>query len=169
MIATEKELGAATQRECENRIALGRLFEQHRKRLVRAALRITRNQDDAEDVVQEAAMRALVKLQTFRGESRLETWIYTIVRNCAISRLRIPGRRRLISLDSELSADQTSPRCVALETTMDPERNCLAYELHEIIRSEMQALKAPYRTVILSSNCVTLMAGHAWRRQGFLG
>ena len=148
MIATENEPGATTELESENRIALARLFEQHRKRLVRAALRITRNQDEAEDVVQEAAMRALVKLQTFRGESRLATWIYTIVSNCALSRLRDPARRRLISLDSELSADQNSPRWVALAATMDPEGNCLTYELHEIIRSEMQALKAPYRTVI---------------------
>ena len=148
MIATAKEPAAATEFESKNRIALAQLFEQHRKRLVQAALRITRNQDEAEDVVQEAAMRALVKLQTFRGESRLETWIYTIVSNCALSRLRSPARRRLISLDSELSVDQNSPRWVALEATMDPEGNCLAHELHEIIRSEMQALKAPYRTVI---------------------
>jgi RNA polymerase sigma-70 factor (ECF subfamily) len=124
------------------------LFEQRRTRLVLLALRITHNQDEAEDVVQEAATRALVKLQTFRGESRLETWIYAIVRNCAISRLRSPTRRRLISLDSELSPDQNSPRWVALEGAADPEENCLAYELSEIVRSEMQALRAPERTVI---------------------
>ena len=128
VVVTEGELGTATEAENENRTALTRVLEQHRKRLVLAALRITRNRDEAEDVVQEAAMKALVKLQTFRGESRLETWIYTIVGNCALSRLRSPARRRLISLDSELNADQNSPRWVALEAT-DPEGNCLAYEL----------------------------------------
>jgi RNA polymerase sigma-70 factor (ECF subfamily) len=147
-IKTEGAPGASSEAGSENRIAFARIFEQSRKRLVRAALRITRNQNEAEDVVQEAALRALMKLQTFRGESRLETWIYTIVSNCALSRLRSPARRRLVSLDSEVCADQNSPRWVALEATMDPEEHCLAYELREIVQSEMQALKAPYRAVI---------------------
>jgi len=147
-IETERVPGASSEARGENRIAFTRLFEEHRKRLVRAVLRITRNQDEAEDVVQEAAIRALVNLQTFRGESRLETWTYTIVNHCALSRLRSPARRRLISLDSEVCADQNSPRWVALEATIDPEENCLAYELREIVHSEMQALKAPYRAVV---------------------
>jgi RNA polymerase sigma-70 factor (ECF subfamily) len=146
--AAEREPRLLTAPETENRIAFTRVFEQHRRGLHLAALRITRNQDEAEDVVQEAAIRALLNLHTFRGESRLETWIYAIVGNCAISRLRSAAKRRLLSLDSELNTDQNSPRWVALEETMDPEGECLADELHEIVCSEMEALKAPYRTVI---------------------
>jgi RNA polymerase sigma-70 factor, ECF subfamily len=132
----------------ENRIILTRLFEQHRKKLVRVAMRITHNQDDAEDVVQEAALRALLKLQSFRGESRLETWIYTIVANCALSRLRSPVRRRSISLDSELNADENSPRWIALDAGKTPEGNCLACELEEIVLAEIELLKAPYPSVL---------------------
>ncbi len=146
--ATEIELRILTAPEAENRIAFTRIFEQHRRGLLLAALRITRNQDEAEDVVQEAAIRALLKLHTFRGESRLETWIYAIVGNCAISRLRSLARHRLLSLDSEFKTDQNSPRWVAFEATMDPEGECLADELHEIVCSEMETLTAPYRTVI---------------------
>jgi RNA polymerase sigma-70 factor, ECF subfamily len=145
MIATA---GAAPEPESKNLVALTRLFEQRRTKLVLLALRITHNQDEAEDIVQEAATRALVKLQTFRGESRLETWIYAIVRNCAISRLRSPTTRRMVSLDSELSPDQNSPRWVALEETADPEENCLTYELSQILHSEMEALRATDRAVI---------------------
>jgi RNA polymerase sigma-70 factor (ECF subfamily) len=148
MVTTEREPRTATELENENRIALGQLFEQHHRRLVRAAMRITRNQDEAEDVVQEALMRALVKLHTFRGESRLETWVYTIVGNCGISRLRSPARRHLVLLDSESSADQNSPRWVSLKSTTDPEGDYMAFELHEIVRCELEALKAPYRSVI---------------------
>jgi RNA polymerase sigma-70 factor (ECF subfamily) len=148
MTAAERDPRLSMASETENRIALTRIFEQHRRGLLLAAFRITRNRDEAEDVVQEAAIRALLKLHTFRGESRLETWIYAIVGNCAISRLRSVARRRLFSLDSELNSDQNSPRWVALEATMDPEEECLAGELHKIVCSEMEALKAPYRTVI---------------------
>ena len=148
VIETERAPGASGESESERRIALTRLFEQHRKRLLLTALRITRDADEAEDVVQEAAMRALMKLQTFRGEASLETWLHTIVSNCAISRLRSSARRCLISLDSEWGADQHFPRWVALEPRTDPEGICLAFELYGIIRSEMQVLKAPYRTAI---------------------
>jgi RNA polymerase sigma-70 factor (ECF subfamily) len=148
MTAAEREPRLSMASETENRIALTRIFEQHRRGLFLRALRITRNQDEAEDVVQEAAIRALLNLHTFRGESRLETWIYAIVSNCAISSLRSVARRRLLSLDSELNTDQNSPRWVALDKTMDPEGECLADELHKIVRSEMEALEPPYRTVI---------------------
>jgi RNA polymerase sigma-70 factor (ECF subfamily) len=148
MTAAERDPRLSMASETENRIALTRIFEQHRRGLLLAALRITRNRDEAEDVVQEAAIRALLKLHTFRGESRLETWIYAIVGNCAISRLRRLARHRLLSLDSEWNTDQNSPRWVALEAAMDPEGECLADELHEIVCSEMETLKAPYRTVI---------------------
>jgi RNA polymerase sigma-70 factor, ECF subfamily len=146
--ATEIEPRLLTAPETENRIAFTRIFEQHRRGLLLAALRITRNQDEAEDIVQEAAIRAPPNLHTFRGESRLETWIYAIVGNCAISRLRSVARRRLFSLGSESNTGQNSPRWVALEETMDPEGECLFDELREIVCSEMEALKAPYRTVI---------------------
>jgi RNA polymerase sigma-70 factor, ECF subfamily len=148
MAPTGKVPETATGLESENRIALTRLFEEHRTRLVLAAQRVTHNKDEAEDVVQEAAIKALVKLQTFRGELCLETWVWAIVSNCAIGRLRNPARRRSISLDSELVPSRNSPRWVALAETADPEQNCLAYELSEILRSEMEALKAPYRTVL---------------------
>jgi RNA polymerase sigma factor (sigma-70 family) len=74
--------------------------------------------------------------------------MYTIVNNCALTRLRSPARHRLVSLDSELCADEHSPRWVAQEATMDPEETCLACEFREIVHAEVQALKPPYRIVI---------------------
>ena len=148
VIEAKRAPEASGESDFGRRIALTRLFEQHRKRLLLTALRITRDADEAEDVVQEAAIRALMKLQTFRGESSLETWVHTIVSNCAISRLRSAARRCLISLDSEFGANQHFPRWVALEPRADPEGTCLACELYGIVRSEMQVLKAPYRTAI---------------------
>lgn len=142
-VTAESEPRLSMRSKNEDRIALTQIFERHRRGLLLAAFRITRNQDEAEEVVQEAAIKALLKLDTFRGESRLDTWIYAIVSNCAISRLRSLARRRWISLDSEVTTDQSSPRWTALETKMDPERECSAEELREIVCSEMEALKSP--------------------------
>jgi len=57
-----------------------------------------RNESDAEDVVQDAFVLALTKLDSFKGNSQFYTWLFRIARNSAISRLR--KKRPKVSLDS---------------------------------------------------------------------
>jgi RNA polymerase sigma-70 factor, ECF subfamily len=134
--------------ESENYIALTQLFGQRRNRLIRAALRITRNEEDAEDVVQEAAVRALVNLHSFRGESRIDTWIHAIIGNSAINRLRSPSRRREVSLDSETTGHQNVLPYILSDANISPEQSCVRHELHEIIHLEIDGLKDSYRDPI---------------------
>jgi len=143
-------LGANTEEELkiEKLTMLTRLLEQDRKKFLRAAQRFTRNQDEAEDVIQDSVLKALIKLQSFRGESRLDTWLYTIICNCAISRLRSPARRRSVSLDTETCTEQDFPRWVALDLSLNPEDSSINSELLGIMRAEIEALGAPYRSVL---------------------
>lgn len=55
---------------------------------VQTAYRIVKNRDDAEDAVQDAMLNAFQKLSSFRGESRLSTWVHMIVVNSALMHLR---------------------------------------------------------------------------------
>lgn len=134
--------------ESENYAALVQLFEQRRGRLVRAALGVMRNQEDAEDVVQEAALRALVKLNSFRGESQIGTWIYTIIRHSAINRLRSPYRRRELPLDNAMTDQEDVLSHIPADTHVSPEQSCMQHELREIVRSEIEGLKCLYRAPI---------------------
>src|SRR5208283_3102886 len=68
--------------------AFGELYERHRLKAYRTALRILRNQQDAEDAVQRAFQRALVNLQRFREDSTFSTWLTRIVINEALMLLR---------------------------------------------------------------------------------
>ena len=68
--------------------AFGELYERHQLKTYRAALRILRNQQDAEDAVQRAFQRALVNLKRFRGDSAFSTWLTRIVINEALMLLR---------------------------------------------------------------------------------
>ena len=68
--------------------AFGELYERHQLRAYRTALRILRNQHDAEDAVQRAFQRALVNLQRFREASSFSTWLTRIVINEALMLLR---------------------------------------------------------------------------------
>jgi len=68
--------------------AFGELYKRHQRKAYCAALRILRNQQDAEDAVQRAFQRALVNLQRFREDSTFSTWLTRIVINEALMLLR---------------------------------------------------------------------------------
>jgi len=59
----------------------------HSARLFRVAFRITGNQADAEDVVQEAFLRGYRKLESFESRSDFGTWIYRIAVRCALNKI----------------------------------------------------------------------------------
>src|SRR5246127_5804233 len=64
------------------------LVERHSAYVYRLAYRMTGNREDAEEVVQEAFLRAYQKLQQFAGNANFGTWVYRIAANYAIDRLR---------------------------------------------------------------------------------
>jgi len=66
----------------------------HVPRMYRVALRVVAEADTAHDVVQEACVRALQKLDSFQGRSSLATWLHRITVNCANDALRSDARRR---------------------------------------------------------------------------
>ena len=78
---------AAARRE-----ALAQALVEHGDRLYSLALRITRDPDMASDAVQEAFATALQRVDDFRGEARLGTWLHRIVYTKAIDLLRARGR-----------------------------------------------------------------------------
>src|SRR5215813_11677476 len=64
------------------------LVERHSVYVYRLAYRMTGNKEDAEEVVQEAFLRAYQKLRQFAGNANFATWVYRIAANYAIDRLR---------------------------------------------------------------------------------
>jgi RNA polymerase sigma-70 factor, ECF subfamily len=70
-------------------------------RLRRFARNLTRNPHDADDVVQIAVERALLKLEQWRRDARLDSWMFKIIRNVWIDELRARGRRDKIFLAAE--------------------------------------------------------------------
>jgi RNA polymerase sigma-70 factor, ECF subfamily len=98
--------------------------------------------------MQETALRALLNLHRFRGDAQIYTWLYSIVNNSAIDRLRSPQRRRSVSLETELqSADHflihnnDSPRT-------NPEQLCAEGEMYTILHGEVEQLQPKYRSAI---------------------
>src|ERR1700681_2666963 len=85
--------------------AFGLLIGHYYRNVFHLALRITRNHEDAEDVLQEASLKAYRNLKQFQGNSRFYTWLVRITMNEALMKLRKRRSDRQVPLDEVASHD----------------------------------------------------------------
>ena len=85
---------AADEARKGNQHAFRVLVERHSKSVFRLAYRMTGNEQDAEDVVQETFLRAYKQLKRFDGRSAFRTWVYRICANCALDLIRARKTRK---------------------------------------------------------------------------
>src|ERR1700690_1235249 len=94
------------------------------------ALRLLGNAADAEDAVQEALLAAYRHIDQFRGQSQMATWLTTIVRNCALMKLRKRSRQVHLSLDEQTGGEEKYFLWERLgDTRPSPEEECRNVEL----------------------------------------
>jgi RNA polymerase sigma-70 factor (ECF subfamily) len=115
-------------------------------RLLRTAFRITRNQEDAEDAVQDSLMRAYVHLDSFRENSSFSTWLTRIVMNSALMIRRKNHAARQLSSDDLSQNGETRLPLQIPDRAPNPEQIYVARErkkaLHQAIRKLPPRLRA---------------------------
>jgi RNA polymerase sigma-70 factor (ECF subfamily) len=89
--------------------AFRELVERHRDRVFAVARRIVRSEFDAEEVAQDAFVRAWRALPDFRGESRFGTWLHAIVVRRALDRAEVLGRRRVREQGLDVAPEVATP------------------------------------------------------------
>ncbi len=89
----ETDLELVTRIRAGETDAYREIVERHGERLFRTAYRLVGSEEDADDVVQEAFLKAYRSLDRFDGRSRFGTWIYRITVNCAMDLMRKRWRR----------------------------------------------------------------------------
>jgi len=89
--------------------AWSELMKRHKGTAYKAALRILKNTEDAEDAVQDAMFRAFRKLSTFRGDATFATWITRITINSALMQLRKKRRHPTLALEDLLGNETCQP------------------------------------------------------------
>jgi RNA polymerase sigma-70 factor (ECF subfamily) len=100
-----------------DRKALEALIERHQRRVYRFGLKMCRNPEDAQDILQETLLAAARSIKDFRGASSVSTWLYTIARSFCIKR----RRRSKFAPETEESLDSLDPDQEARQV-MDPAR-----------------------------------------------
>ena len=110
--------------------AMNELLVRHKASLYRAAMRFTMSHEDAEDLVQDAMLRAFVNVRRFRSECHFGTWLTAIVNNAALSMKRRGRRTRFVSLDSKYDEDPSGPVCCDIpDVRRSPEEETIQHEL----------------------------------------
>jgi RNA polymerase sigma-70 factor (ECF subfamily) len=117
------------------------LMRRYNQRLFRVARGILADDAEAEDVMQEAYVRAFRELAGFRGEARFSTWLTRIACHEALARAR--KRRRLVSLAPIDGGEPPDPPSEA----SGPERQMENRELHAVLREAVELLPDPLRAV----------------------
>ena len=123
------------------------LVERHSRPLFRLAYRMTGNEEDAEDVVQDSLLRAYRQLKNFDERATFRTWLYRITVNCSIDLVRSRKRR----LESAGGADPAldDPIQSLPATSPTPDRLAMSTEARGRIETAMQKLSASERTAFV--------------------
>jgi RNA polymerase sigma-70 factor, ECF subfamily len=130
-----------------DRDAFRALVERHSRGLFRLAFRMTGNQQDAEDVVQESFLRAYRQLGKFDDRASFGTWLYRIVTNCSLDLVRARKRRSEHLAPAEDSAEDPMQNLPAHDPT--PERSALSGELRERVEEAMKELSETERAAFV--------------------
>jgi RNA polymerase sigma-70 factor (ECF subfamily) len=131
----EQALVAAAQAGVTD--AMEELLVRHKKALYRSARRFTRSHEDAEDLVQDAMLRAFVNVGKFRKESHFATWLIAIVNNAALSMKRKGKKTYFVSLDSQHEDMAGASRREISDVRLNPEQEIMQQELRTFLHKAL--------------------------------
>ena len=132
-----------------NDAAFALIMRRYNRLLFRSVRSILRNDDDTQDAVQEAYLRAWRALASFRSDAKLSTWLVRIAVNEALGRLRSTGAQ-VVPLNAFVDADGET-----LEPTMPanpdeaPEANAMRTQVRQQIEARIDTLPDQFRTVFM--------------------
>ena len=117
-----------------DQLAVAELASTYGTKIYQLALRYMKNREDAEEVAQDVLLKAVRKIDAFRGDAALSSWLYRITFNTAMSRLRNAKAARASeayedSLDAGLNGEPATPREVADWSSLADE---------QVMRSQMR-------------------------------
>src|SRR3990170_2248015 len=125
------------------------LVSKYQRRLGRLISRFVRDPAEAEDVTQDAFIKAYRALPSFRGESAFYTWLYRIGINTAKNYLVSQGRRAPTTTEYDTEEAETFEDATQLRDINTPESLLLTKQIGETINAAMDALPEELRTAIV--------------------
>jgi RNA polymerase sigma-70 factor (ECF subfamily) len=137
-----------TQAQAGDETAFRRLVERHGRGVFQLAFRLTGSEPDAEDVVQDAFLKAFRELKRFEARSSFRTWLHRITVNCAYDLLRQRPRHKAESLDATESRPGGGIEPEA-DVSLRPDRVAFGAEVQGRVRTALELLTPTERTAFV--------------------
>jgi RNA polymerase sigma-70 factor, ECF subfamily len=136
------DAAAVARARAGDREAFRGLVEKHSRNVFRLAFRMTGNEEDAEDVVQETFLKAYRSLERFGGQAEFSTWLHRIAANCSVDvlRRRAPREARTLPIEEE---------AVEAARTVAPDRALFGTEIRDRVARSLDGLSAMERTAFV--------------------
>jgi len=133
----------------EERQAFDELVHRHHKQAYNIAYRMTGNHTDAEDLTQEAFIRAFRFFGQYRRELPFENWLYRIMSNVFVDMLRRRPKAHLRSLDQPVQTEDGEAMMEIADTAPTPEESVLSHELDARIQSALMTMPEEFRLAVV--------------------
>jgi RNA polymerase sigma-70 factor (ECF subfamily) len=124
------------------------LVQRHQGRIFSLAQRMTRNREDAEDVVQQSFQKAFIHLKNFEGDSLFSTWLIRIAINEALMLLRRRRVKREVPITQSNTEDETVLLLDIPDEGPNPEDSCVQREQERILSAAVNELTPGMRKAI---------------------
>jgi RNA polymerase sigma-70 factor (ECF subfamily) len=146
--AEEDNATLVTAAKNGNRKAFEILVERHEQKTFFFALRITRNRQDAEDVVQQSFQKAFTHLRKFEGKSSFSTWLASVAFNEARMLLRRKRALSEVPIEESSTKNETALPLDFSDLGPNPEVICIQRERERILSAAMNELTPAMRTTV---------------------
>src|SRR5713101_8536021 len=124
------------------------LVQRHEGKIFSLAQRMTRNREDAEDVVQQSFQKAFINLQKFEGDSLFSTWLTRIAINEARMLLRRKRGSHEVPIEESSTKTESALPLDFLDSAPNPEDSCLDREQEQILSAALNKLRPGIRKAI---------------------
>ncbi|MBM7582584.1 RNA polymerase sigma-70 factor (ECF subfamily) [Caldicoprobacter guelmensis] len=128
-------------------VAFEELVSLYAKKIYNYCYRMTNNKEDAEDLAQEVFIKVYKNLKSFKGNSKISTWIYRIAYNTCIDKYKKGSKVDTVSLNPGKDEDAVGIELVSGDPL--PEEEVIKKERYRKLQACIAALKPEYKTVII--------------------
>src|SRR5215467_15027382 len=148
MTADASDLSLVQRVQRGDKGAFDVLVLKYQHKVVKLVMRYVRNPAEAEDIAQDAFIKAYRALPQFRGDSAFYTWLYRIAVNTAKNYLATQGRRAPTSTEADAEEAETFSDADQLRDINTPESMLMSKQIAETVNAAMAVLPEELRTAI---------------------
>ena len=151
MTTSTTTLNMGSDRPASERAEFEKLIARTQRQAYNMAYRMTGNRDDAEDLTQEAYLRAYRSFATYNKQLPFESWFFRILSNLFIDLLRRKPKKKALSLDQPVAEEEGDDNLLLqiADEESNPERNLMESVMDERLQNALTGLPQAFRVAVL--------------------